>query len=162
MASSLRQRAIQERGRQKEGAHRVLPYTLLENEDKQIVLDRIHHELTPLLPQLKTTTPEEKQLVAVGVNAVTRLVERGGAGVVVVAMHPSTENILWPLLSMTLSFDVPICVVAATSHDLGALLGVKSASAMAVGGAIAASTVDALTSLASIRDYLVTKRSVVA
>ncbi|KAF0719663.1 hypothetical protein AaE_010428 [Aphanomyces astaci] len=171
--ATLRQRALQEKDRWKESSDasrrlRPLPFSLVENEDKQIVLDRILHELTPLLPAVAPL-----KVVAIGVNAVTRLLERHQASVVVLAMNPSVQHAAWHIMSMASMFAVPICVLATTSQELGDAVGLKAASAVALastpdntGGSMSSSEthVDPNVSrqFASIAAYLESKQSIVS
>ncbi|ETW05651.1 hypothetical protein H310_03376 [Aphanomyces invadans] len=134
--ATLRQRAHQERDRWKhESADasrrlRPLPFEIVQNEDNHIVLDRILHELTPILPAMAP-----KKLVAIGINAVTRFLERHQACVVVLAMNASVQSAAWHIMSMANTFAVPIIVLDTTSQALGTAVGLKSASAVALAAA---------------------------
>ncbi|CAK4623559.1 hypothetical protein LEN26_010262 [Aphanomyces euteiches] len=153
--TTLRQRAIHEKTRDKD-ASRPLAYKALDDEDKQIVLDRIRLELVPLLASLKPL-----QAVSIGVNAVTRSIERKRARVLIIALDPSSQNVLHHVLTMAETFEIPICVLSASSQELGGLVSVKSAAAIALNSIDAndASNTEHVAQVKSLSEFLSAKAS---
>ncbi|OQR87350.1 hypothetical protein ACHHYP_09092 [Achlya hypogyna] len=160
--ASLRVRAREEKA-QARPQDVWLPFTPLEKDEADILVDRITKEAGPMLLQdptkalLKPLRP-----VALGVNEVTRLVESRAARVIVMSSDAAVQTMCQHVAVMAEQLAVPICVVPVAPSELGAIFKLKQVSVFAFRTITQESTAeleDALIQLRSIQDFAISKAS---
>ncbi|OQS07186.1 hypothetical protein THRCLA_00804 [Thraustotheca clavata] len=163
---SLRAKATQEKAivREELRKERWMPYAVLEQEEADILIDRIKKEAVPVMmnePMKSLVKP--LRLVALGVNQVAKLIEEQNVRVLVLSMDNSMQDMCHHIVVMAKQFEIPICVVPMSTSALGAIFNMKRVSVIGFrrvpSQADNETLQDALIQMRSIQDFVISKAS---
>ncbi|KDO20856.1 hypothetical protein SPRG_14087 [Saprolegnia parasitica CBS 223.65] len=142
-----------------------LPFTPMEKEEAEILVDRVAKEAGALVLNEPTKSLlKPLRPMALGVNEVSRLLEHRHARVVVMSSDASVLGMCSHVAVMAIQLNVPICVVPLTSAALGAIFKLKQVSVfgfrtLPTNANSVAELEDAIVQLRSIQDFVVAKAS---